>query len=140
MDPLWHERNNIKHRKDNASDVVDNERLAARIVWYVEHRYKLLAHYYQFLAEIDLTRLSRTRREMKRIWIHHLDIAKLAWEVEREQKNKYQQVLMRFFGRRELTAKKQRHRIRLVTRDLGVVIVFGEASEHGVVVHTMGSK
>ena len=37
MDPLWHERNNIKYRKDNAYDVADDERLAARIVWYVEH-------------------------------------------------------------------------------------------------------
>ena len=32
MDPLWHERNDIKHRKDNAYDVVDDERLAVRIV------------------------------------------------------------------------------------------------------------
>ena len=58
---------------------------------YVEHRHELLDHHDQFLAEIDLTRLNRMRRETKRRWIHHLDIAKWAWEVEREQKNKHQQ-------------------------------------------------
>ena len=102
MDPLWHERNDIKHRKDNAYDVVDDERLAARIVWYVEHRYELLDHHDQFLAEIDLTRLSGMRRETKRRWIQHLDIAKRAWEVERGQKTTKQQVLTKFFRRRQL--------------------------------------
>ena len=101
MDPLWHEQNDIKYRKDNAYDVEDDERLAARIVWYVEHRYELLAHHDQFLAEIDLTRLSRMRREMKQRWIQHLDIAKRAWEVEREQKTTKQHVLTKFFRRKQ---------------------------------------
>ena len=67
---------------------MDDLRVAARIVWYVEHRHKLMDHHDHFLAGIDLTRLSRMRRETKRRCIHHLDIAKWAWEVEREQKNK----------------------------------------------------
>ena len=65
MDLLWQDRNDIKHRKDNAYDVVDDERLAARIVWYVEHKHELMGHHDQVLAEIDLTRLSRMRRETK---------------------------------------------------------------------------
>ena len=32
MDPLWQERNNIKHWKDNAYGVVDDKRLAAGIL------------------------------------------------------------------------------------------------------------
>ena len=88
MDPLWQERNNIKHRKDSAYDAVDDERSTARIGCYVDYRHKLMDHHDQFLAEIDLTRLIRTRRGKKRRWIHHLDIAKRAWEIEREQKNK----------------------------------------------------
>ena len=60
----------------------------------------------QFLAEIDLTRLSRTRREKKRKRIHNLDIAKKAWEIEREQRRKNQQVLLRFFGRRATSVEK----------------------------------
>ena len=65
MDPLWQERNDIKHRKDNAYDAADDERLTVRIVWYVEHRHELMDHHDQFLAEIDLTRLNRMRRETK---------------------------------------------------------------------------
>ena len=98
MDPLWQERNEIKHSKDNKYNAVDDERLSARIVWYVDHRHELLQHHDQFLAEIDLTRLSGMRRETKRKWISNLDTAKRAWEIEREQKGKNQQVLTRFFG------------------------------------------
>ena len=100
MDPLWKERNEIKHNKDNEYDAVDDERLSARIIWYVEHRHELVNYQDQFLAEIDLSRLSRMRRETKRRWIHNLDIARNAWEVEREQKSKNQQVLTKKFGRR----------------------------------------
>ena len=100
MDPLWQERNEIKHNKDNEYDAADDERLSARIVWYVEHRHELVNYQDQFLAEIDLSRLSGMRRETKRRWINNLDIARNAWEVDQEQKRKNQQVLMRFFGRR----------------------------------------
>ena len=64
-DPLWQERNDIKHQKDNVYDAADDEMLTARIVWYVEHRHELMDHHNQFLAEIDLTRLNRMRRETK---------------------------------------------------------------------------
>ena len=74
-------------------------------MWYVDHRNELVHHHDQVQAEIDLPRLSRMRREMKRRWIHHLDIAKQA--VEKEQKRKNQQVLMRFFGRMELLVENK---------------------------------
>ena len=107
INPLWQERNDIKHQKDNVYDAADDERLTARIVRYVEHIHEFLDHHDQFLAGIDLTRLNRMKKETKRRWIHHLDIAKRAWEVEREQKNKHQQVLTRFFGRRERSAEDE---------------------------------
>ena len=56
--------------------------MSVRIVWYVSH--ESVNYHDQFLAEIDLTRLSRMRRETKRKWIHNLDIAKKAWEIEQE--------------------------------------------------------
>ena len=66
----------------------------------MEHRHELVNCQDQFLAEIDLSRLSGMRRETKRRWISNLDIVRNAWEVEREQKSKNQQVLTKFFGRR----------------------------------------
>ena len=62
--------------------------------------YELVQHHNQFLAEIDLTHLSGMRRETKRKWIHNLDMVKKAWEIEREQRSKNQQVLTRFFGKK----------------------------------------
>ena len=62
--------------------------MSARIVWYVDHRHELVNYHDQFLAEIDLTRLSGMRRETKRKWIHNLDISKNVWKIEREQRSK----------------------------------------------------
>ena len=100
MDPLWQERNEIKHNKDNEYNAADDERLSVRIVWYVDHRQELMNYHDQFLVGIDLSRLSRMRQETKRKWINNLDTAENAWEIEREQRRKNQQVLIRFFGRR----------------------------------------
>ena len=71
----------------------------------MDHRHELVNHHDQFLAEIDLTRLSGMRRETKRKWIHNLGIAKKAWEIEQEQKSKNQQVITRFFGRRVISVE-----------------------------------
>ena len=49
MDPLWQERNDIKHQEDNAYDAVDNKRLTAKIVWYVEHIHELMDHHDQIM-------------------------------------------------------------------------------------------
>ena len=110
LDPLWQEHNKNKHWKDNKYNKTDDEHLSARIVWYVEHRHEMVDHHDQFLMEIDLTRLSGMRREMKRKWIYHLNIARRAWEIEREQKNKHQQVITRFFGRRDILGGNMMHR------------------------------
>ena len=66
LDPLWQEWNETKHRKDNEHNAAEDERLSARIVWYVDHRHELVDCHNQFLAEIDLSRLSGMRRETKR--------------------------------------------------------------------------
>ena len=81
---LWQERIKIKHQKDNEYNAAEDERLSVRVVSYVDQSHELVDHHDQFLAEIDLTRLNGMRRETKRRWIHHLNIAKRVWEVERE--------------------------------------------------------
>ena len=66
MNPLWQERNKIKHNKDNAYNAAEDERLSGRTVCYVDHRYELVNYHDQFLAEIDLTRLGGMRGQTKR--------------------------------------------------------------------------
>ena len=74
LDPLWQDRNKIKQKKDNEYNAAEDERLSARIVWYVDHRHELVDHHDQILVEIDLIQLNGVRRETKRRrWIHHLD-------------------------------------------------------------------
>ena len=105
MDPLWQERNKIMHQNKNEYNGAEDERFSGRIIWYVEHRHKLMNHHDQFLMEIDLTRLGGMRRATKRKWIRHLDIAQKAWKIEREQRRGNQQVVTRFFGQKNATGE-----------------------------------
>ena len=61
LNPLWQERNEIKHQEGNKYNVADDERLSARIVCYVEHMHNMVGHHDQFLKEIDLTQLNGMR-------------------------------------------------------------------------------
>ena len=55
LGPLWQERNEIKHRKDNEYNAADDKGLSARIVWHVELRHEVVDHHDHFLMEINLT-------------------------------------------------------------------------------------
>ena len=53
------------HWSKNKYNAIEDERLSERIIWNVEHRHELVDYHDQFLAEIDLTRLSGMRRKTK---------------------------------------------------------------------------
>ena len=53
------------HRSKSKYNVIEDERPLERIILYVKYRHELVNHHDQFLAEIDLSRLSGMRRENK---------------------------------------------------------------------------
>ena len=69
-------------------DAIEDEHLSERVICYIKHRHQLVGHHNQFLADIDLTQLSGMRRKTKKKWVNHLDIARMAWEIESEQRRK----------------------------------------------------
>ena len=60
------------------------------------HKQDLLAYCDQGLADIDLSTLHRMKRKTKRAWVHHLDIARKAFDNERTQVANGQSVITRF--------------------------------------------
>ena len=66
LDQLWQQRNEIVHREHNKYNAVENKQLAERIEWYVTHSHELMAYYDQYLAQIDMSRLSQMGQATRR--------------------------------------------------------------------------
>ena len=98
--PIWTQRNNILHGEANKYNTAEDEELTSKIIWYVQHKDRLLAGHDRFLARQDLTTLHRMRRETKREWIKHLETAKEAYEIERTQLASKQNVITRYYQKK----------------------------------------
>ncbi len=96
--PIWTERNDILHRRANTYKTADDERMAERIIWYVDHKSQLLSHHDQFLARHDTTTISSMPRRVKREWIRVLEKARACWMKEKDLRRKGQQTIMRYMG------------------------------------------
>ena len=95
--PLWHQRNDIMHQKENKNREKEDSSLAEKIQWYVAHRHEVMSLHDTFLAEIDVSTLHRLRTDTKREWVRHLEKARAAYENELKQKEKRQHVITRYF-------------------------------------------
>jgi len=80
--PIWKMRNTILHGPDSKYLAAEDSSLSERILWYMANREQVLARGDQFMANIDVTRLHRMRRETKKAWIKHLDKLREAFRVE----------------------------------------------------------
>ena len=85
--PMWSQCNEILHKSKQTDSYhrEEDNRLAAKITWYQQHKHELLLHHDQWLAKQDLTRLHRMRRETKREWVRILDKARQAYDNELNQ-------------------------------------------------------
>ena len=97
FDGIWETRNEILHKQENYYGREEESKLNTMIRWYVDHKYEVLQWGDQFLANIDLTRLQHMRRETKRKWIKHVEMARRRGEIERRQRRKNQTVLTSYF-------------------------------------------
>ena len=97
--PMWAQRNEILHQSKQTDEYhrEEDNRLAAKITWYQQHRRELLSHHDQWLAKQDLTTLHRKRRATKREWIRILDKAREAYDNELNQLASSQNVITRYF-------------------------------------------
>lgn len=94
--PLWDTRNDTMHRSKNRHTTCEDAMLSETIQWYVLHRHNLLSTHDEFLIEIDLSTLHRMRPETKRKWLHHLNIAREAYNNEKRQLASKQNIITRY--------------------------------------------
>ena len=92
--PIWIERNNIKHSRDNC--LVDTEMadLSDRLLWYLRHRDNVLDYRHRFLADFkpdDIRRWSRASRQAK---LETLNNARDYYEVKCQQKARNQTTII----------------------------------------------
>ena len=80
IDPLWHERNEIKHGKTGVHDEREVETPNNRIKWYVEHQHEVLSYGDIFLANIDVRTLPTMRTATKQQWLRHLEMTREIYE------------------------------------------------------------
>ena len=98
VEPIWKTRNDILHGGTNQTNREENDRLAERMLWYMNHKEEVLTHHDQFLARFDMITVNKLRRKTKREWVRQLDVARLAYEREKHQKGLGQSTLHRYFG------------------------------------------
>ena len=98
-DPIWRNRNHdLMHKQTNRHQAAEDCGLDERILWYVEHRQKLLSHHDQFLASIDLSRLGGMRRKTKKKWLTHLGKAEAAYHIELKSRKRGQHTMWSYLG------------------------------------------
>mmetsp|Transcript_10733 Transcript_10733/g.23303 ORF Transcript_10733/g.23303 Transcript_10733/m.23303 type:complete len:131 (-) Transcript_10733:96-488(-) len=68
MEPIWGACNELMHGDESWYGNEERRKLLERIRWYARHRHEVLAHHDQFLAEVDLDRLSRISRKTQKRW------------------------------------------------------------------------
>jgi hypothetical protein len=92
--PIWIERNNIKHSRDNC--LVDTELadFSDRLLWYLRHQDNALNYRHRFLADFnpdDVRRWSRASRQAK---LETLNNAQDYYEVKCQQKARNQTTII----------------------------------------------
>ena len=96
--PCWATRNDILHGGKNNTTIAENQRLADRMLWYMQHKNDVLAHHDRYLAKYDMIVVQRLQGRTKREWVRQLDIARAAYEREKFQKTQNQRTLHSYFG------------------------------------------
>jgi len=101
VEPIWKTRCDILYGGKNEYDAVREAELSAEILWYIHHRDDVLAYPDRFLAEIDTFSLPRMHTKTKKKWLYHLRKLKAAYDRERGQVARGQNVMEKYFPRRQ---------------------------------------
>ena len=75
IDPLWHKRNNIKHKNTEVHNEREAETLNNIIKWFVDHQYEVLSSGDIFLAGTDVSKLLTMKTVTKNQWLRYMELA-----------------------------------------------------------------
>jgi hypothetical protein len=65
MEPVWRQRCEPQHGKENRAESEENVKVAERIPWYVTNRHNVLSAYNSRLARFYILTIHRMSRDRK---------------------------------------------------------------------------
>ena len=87
---------NLGTWEKNKYDETEEKNLNGQIQWYLVHQHEVMGHGYQFLAEIDLSKVPTMRNKTKKRRIKKLDIIRAVCERERETTGRRQNLITQY--------------------------------------------
>jgi hypothetical protein len=103
-DALWQVRNDIVHRSQNLNELAQEGMLDDQLKWYLSHyRTVLSRHDYKTATRYTVDDLDVIPLRTKRQWIHHLEVARTAFDQEKITLAPGQQLLTNYFSFRGQT-------------------------------------
>jgi len=97
--PIWSTRNRILHGPDSKYFVAYDKGLSERIVWYQDHKHEVLSRCDQHMANIDVSRIHRMTRRVKKAWVKQLDKIREAFAVENRTRSRGQNAITQYLVR-----------------------------------------
>ena len=103
-DALWRVRNDIVHHSQNLNELAQEGMLDDQLKWYLSHyRTVLSRHDYKTATRYTVDDLDAIPLRTKRQWIHHLEVARTAFDQEKITLAPGQQLLTNYFSFRGQT-------------------------------------
>ena len=83
-DALWHVRNDIVHRSHNLNALAQEGMLDDQLKWYLSNYITVLScHDYKIATRFTVDELDVMPLRTKQQWIHHLEVARTAFDQEK---------------------------------------------------------
>ena len=130
--PQWCERNRIAHGSQSHDKRVESERLAEELVWYSQHRDVLPPGFHQQWAERSIDEISNMKLATRRLWLHHIRIAREAYDKRKSEREKGQSTLSYYFNAFvEPPQQPQRQRVAQEAEEHAERVVLYRENGHG---------
>ena len=98
--PTWLARCKVQHGVESRAGHAEDDRLSKLIVWYIQNKDRVLSYYDRGLIDRDWSTAHRMSRARSAWIIKCLNTTKDAYENERRQVAKNQNVITKFFLKR----------------------------------------
>ncbi len=120
--PQWQERNRLAHGSKSHDKRIESAKLAEELVWYRQHQDELPPDFRQRWAGHSIDEISNMSLATRRLWLHHIKIAKDAYDMRKEQREQNKQDTLSYYFKAFSKPKQPQRRRRAAALD--------EAAEH----------
>jgi 5-methylcytosine-specific restriction endonuclease McrA len=96
--PQWQERNRLAHGSQSHDKRIESAKLAEELVWYSQHKDELPPSFREQWAGHSTDEISSMSLATRRLWLHHIEIARDAYAKRNAQRGEHQSTLSYYFN------------------------------------------